>query len=484
MSSYHRRHNGRPRPPPARNRPGHHPSSQQYQTNVDPHYLAYLRSQAAQIDSQISALSGHRVTPSTTVHQAYSTDHLSSQYHPMSHSHRHRRNPEREGSKWRYYAVKNGLEGDDVYSSWHQAYPYCWNPATQIFYPGSLCKGFNDYDQAYNTPQAMNNQAPVAANRVITSVNLLPDVPERYDGYESVMVPPPDSDSDTSTSPTVTELEESLRVSKINENSNSYSTSFHKFLYMVGSINRCHLQVSQQNCYRISSTVNNEYPIIIDSGATHHMWNDASAFLTLNTLNHCYVNLANNYKVPIKGQGTIQLQIQGYILHIHNVYLVPKLQFSLYSVKQHCRYIQCSCVFDNTTTSLNFPKFSFNIDDEYDMLIYGKSVPKTLTKIHWSSMDGTQQSVRQVSTQSPIPMPDHKTNPNKQTHRKISNIDIHKYLGFRTLKSLKPFQQVSKNNISFINAGEIPLTHGLLKSCIPRRLIKSMNITPLNNTLI
>ena len=74
MRSYNRRHDGRPRPPPARNRPGHHSSSPQYQANVDPQYLAYLQTQAAQIDSQISALSGHhRETSSTTVQATYSS---------------------------------------------------------------------------------------------------------------------------------------------------------------------------------------------------------------------------------------------------------------------------------------------------------------------------------------------------------------------------------------------------------------------------
>ena len=47
------------------------------------------------------------------------------------------------------------------------------------------------------------------------------------------------------------------------------------------------------------------------------------------------VTLANNYKVPIKGKGTMQLNIEGFILNIHDVYLVPSLQYSLYSVKQH-----------------------------------------------------------------------------------------------------------------------------------------------------
>lgn len=53
-----------------------------------------------------------------------------------------RQNPNREGSKWHYYAVKNGLEGNDVYWLWHQAHPYCWDHSTQYFLPGSFCKGF------------------------------------------------------------------------------------------------------------------------------------------------------------------------------------------------------------------------------------------------------------------------------------------------------------------------------------------------------
>ncbi len=151
MSSYYRGHHGRPRPPPAQNRPGHQSSSAPPPTTVDPHYLAYLQSQAAQIDSQISALSGrHQVTPSPTAQVPFPQGPPSRHYQLPSTSRRPKRNPSREGSKWRFYAVKNGLEGNDVYSSWDQAYPYCWNPATQYFYPGSFCKGFDNYNTAWN----------------------------------------------------------------------------------------------------------------------------------------------------------------------------------------------------------------------------------------------------------------------------------------------------------------------------------------------
>ena len=92
------------------------------------------------------------------------------------------------------------------------------------------------------------------------------------------------------------------------------------------------------------------------------------------------------------------------------------------------------------------------------MLIYGNKTTKKSPKIHWSSTDGSV-NVRQVTTLSPILLPDQKPNPNKQVHRKIMNIDIHKYLSVQTLKTLKPVQLVSQDAISFVDAGEIQLTH-------------------------
>ena len=95
------------------------------------------------------------------------------------------------------------------------------------------------------------------------------------------------------------------------------------------------------------------------------------------------------------------------------------------------------------------------------MIINARSSP-TSTKIHWSSIDGTNFSIRQstISNYDPINMPSHKPNPNKQVHRKLINIDFHKYLGFRTLKSLKPFRTVAKPTVTFVDTGEIPISHG------------------------
>ena len=122
-----------------------------------------LKSSRAHIDSQIYVLSGHhRVTPSTTVqHTTYSSAPSSIPYRPR---HTTKRNPTREGSEWQYYVVKTGLEGDDVYSSWHQAYSYCWDPVKEYFFPGSFCKEFNDCDRVWDfllgvNPESTQTQA-------------------------------------------------------------------------------------------------------------------------------------------------------------------------------------------------------------------------------------------------------------------------------------------------------------------------------------
>ena len=107
------------------------------------------------------------------------------------------------------------------------------------------------------------------------------------------------------------------------------------------------------------------------------MWKDSTAFIQFQPMHNYYVTLANNFKIPITGQGIIHLKINGYVIQLHEAFHVPTLQYSLYSVKQHRRYLQCSCLFDNTSAKLTFPKFSFDIDDEFDMIVNGRSAPNS-----------------------------------------------------------------------------------------------------------
>ncbi len=179
------------------------------------------------------------------------------------------------------------------------------------------------------------------ANRVTSDLPFnMDDTPQRYDGYECIQAPPPDSDSELSESTpdadTAT-LTEAVRVSKINESTTSYLRSNSSLKRCLGSVHQYSVTIpAYAACnYVNSSKLLHDYPVIIDSGATHHMWNDYWAFTTFNKMKNSYVSLANNYKVPIEGCRTIQLNINGYYLQLHNVYHIPDLQYSLYSVKQH-----------------------------------------------------------------------------------------------------------------------------------------------------
>ena len=219
--------------------------------------------------------------------------------------------------------------------------------------------------QSNNDNMSSAPSPPANANRV--NINLpftVTDEPERYDGYNCVIQPPTDSASDSSVIKDDTDtsnITDSLCISKINNSANPYLKSFSKLKFCMGSVRQCSAIVpTNVACYHVTGkSITNDYPIIINSGATHHMWNDATAFISYTPMNNCYVSMANNYKLPIKGSETIQLNINGYYLQIHNVNYVPTLHYSLYSAKQHRRYIGCSCSFDNNGSTLIFPKFQF-----------------------------------------------------------------------------------------------------------------------------
>ena len=136
MSSYNRQHHDRGRPPPAQNRTGYHILPMADTPHIDPSYLAYLSSQAEQLNNKLQALTHNQppvTTRSTNTYQPPYQPHQVSRSSSSNLTPHTRQNPAREGSKWPFYAVKNGTNGDDVYSSWHQAYPFCWD-RKQTFY--------------------------------------------------------------------------------------------------------------------------------------------------------------------------------------------------------------------------------------------------------------------------------------------------------------------------------------------------------------
>ena len=149
--------------------------------------------------------------------------------------------------------------------------------------------------------------------------------------------------------------------------------------------------------------------------------------------------MANKHRVPIDGIGTIQISINGFTLRIHKVYHIPSLAYCLYSVKEHMTYKKCFTHFGNKKAILSFPKFKFNILNEDALCINAISLGQSTNKIYWDSNDNTHQHQCFQAT-NPQTLSVYKPNPSKAAHQRITNIDLHRYFGFHTLKNINHFK--------------------------------------------
>ena len=155
--------------------------------------------------------------------------------------------------------------------------------------------------------------------------------------------------------------------------------------------------------------------------------------------------------------------MNGFILCLHNVYHVPDLQYNLYSVKQHKNYYLCEYFFGYKGDILAFPHICFHIDDHNDLLIYATDAGPSTNKTHWSSTNGLhlKGAKSSLSHDQPCRLPSQKRNPSKNYHRHLATIDLHQYLGFRTLKNLTHFKTIfSQPTVTIIPAGSTPVALG------------------------
>ena len=129
----------------------------EYQGLNDPNYIVYLRQRADHYSDWLAALSIQPPMPLTS----YAGMHTSPDTFPRpSHAsqrnitpstsshHSRRRDPTQERSKHPFYAVHNGLEGDEIYTTWRAAAPHCWDSTSNYFFQDCICKGFSSYDDA------------------------------------------------------------------------------------------------------------------------------------------------------------------------------------------------------------------------------------------------------------------------------------------------------------------------------------------------
>ena len=188
---------------------------------------------------------------------------------------------------------------------------------------------------------------------------------------------------------------------------------------------------------------------IVDSSATHHMWNDPHAFVSfIPETDGGYVKLANNAKMPIVGSGTIRITFNDYILEIDDVFYIPSLLNSLYSVKQHIRNPSCAfhCAYEYGCRLL-FPHFTIHIDDS-DKLYLPFSRPSPSTKVHWSNI---HQHKKAFTVQLPKVQPHHKPNPSYRNSWRITNHELHRYLGYRNQK-LDDFKLAIQDTVTIVNS--------------------------------
>jgi ubiquinone/menaquinone biosynthesis C-methylase UbiE len=108
---------------------------------------------------------------------------------------------------------------------------------------------------------------------------------------------------------------------------------------------------------------------IADSGATHHLWPDYSAFISYQKVSNRFVSLADKSTAPIVGIGDIAVSLGGKNIVIRNVYHVPSLRAPLYSLRAHRRLSGCGFMGDNDCFQICFPTFSLTVNDDIDSYI-------------------------------------------------------------------------------------------------------------------
>ena len=185
------------------------------------------------------------------------------------------------------------------------------------------------------------------------------------------------------------------------------------------------------------------------------MWNDNTAFIIYTEMKNSFVLMANKQKVLIRGSGTIQINIDGFTLRTHEAYCIPTLAYCMYSDNEYVKYGKYFTHFGNNKAILSFPIFKFTIFNGDDLYIHAWSLMPSTNKIHWDSTDYSTHKAWFKNT--PQQLLSCKQKPSDSAHRQITNIDLHRYVGFLTLKKIKYFDIASKPTVTVIDARDIPL---------------------------
>ena len=128
----------------------------------------------------------------------------------------------------------------------------------------------------------------------------------------------------------------------------------------------CHPEHIIGTC-RKSSLLASPSTMIVDSGATAHMDNDASNFeyilpVTTASGDPVYVQQGDGTDLLVTGMGPVSKVIQGKHIIRYMSYLIPSLSCPLYSVKQHMDSAGCYFHAEGGKANLAFPTRIINLD--------------------------------------------------------------------------------------------------------------------------
>ena len=128
----------------------------------------------------------------------------------------------------------------------------------------------------------------------------------------------------------------------------------------------CHPEHIIGSC-RKSSLLPTPSTMIVDSGATAHMDNDASNFeyilpVTTASGDPVYVQQGDGTDLLVTGMGPVSKVIQGKHIIRYMSYLIPSLSCPLYSVKQHMDSAGCYFHAEGGKANLAFPTRIINLD--------------------------------------------------------------------------------------------------------------------------
>jgi hypothetical protein len=134
--------------------------------------------------------------------------------------------------------------------------------------------------------------------------------------------------------------------------------------------------------HSISSPISTATQAVADSGATDNMFPDYTAFISYRRQHNRFVTLGDNTRLPILGEGSTKIKLNGKVVILRKCLHVPGLRNPLYSLRQHRKMPGCGTYSDyNHGAYILFPRFTLQINDDVDNFISYEPIGNSLPNV-------------------------------------------------------------------------------------------------------